>query len=43
MLGYSEAELRELSFRMITHEDDREHISTSSPSSSGANAPLSSS
>jgi PAS domain S-box-containing protein len=25
MLGYSEAELRELSFRMITHEDDREH------------------
>src|SRR4029077_8759536 len=24
MLGYSEAELRELSFRMITHEDDRE-------------------
>jgi PAS domain S-box-containing protein len=25
MLGYSEAELRELSFGMITHEDDRAH------------------
>jgi len=25
LLGYSEAELREMSFRMVTHEDDREH------------------
>src|SRR2546422_1731328 len=25
LLGFSEAELRELSFRMVTHEDEREH------------------
>ena len=25
LLGFSEAELRELSFRMVTHEDDRAH------------------
>jgi len=43
MLGYSEAELRELSFRMITTKTIASTISTSSPSSSGANAPLSSS